>query len=74
MSESDIDQTALKVWNTFREIPEIMDTRGELLDSSNRKDSQLEYKMKNAYFLHICRTMSRPNKDELITIYKKEFQ
>ena len=47
-----------------------MDKRGQILEISEKGDSRMEYKMKNAYFLHIIRTMRRPNKDELITTYK----
>jgi hypothetical protein len=68
----EINNSAKKVYETFREIPEIMDQKLQIMLKSDANDTELDYKMKNAYFVHIYRIMERPNVEQLINTFKKE--
>jgi hypothetical protein len=53
----EINNSAKKVYETFRELPEIMDEKLQIMLKSEDNDTKLDFKMKNAYFVHIFRTM-----------------
>ncbi len=49
-----------------------MDEKLQIMLKSEANDTKLDFKMKNAYFVHIFRTMERPNVEQLISTFKRD--